>query len=232
LTIDDTIASFANIDLLPVADVIMSSTTKAFSGYANVMGGSLALPPSSTFYTQLQPLFTTEFHNEVFVADAEKLVSNSEDFLPRSTTLNRNALLLATYLHKQIEDESTGIKKVLYPPFTDTRENYEAFLRPATEEFTPGYGCLFSVEFGTLEDAILFYNNLNVHQGGHLGAHLTLALPFNALVLGGDKAAEEYHEAYGAKMSQVRVSVGLEDEETLVDTFRFAVDKVRESKRT
>jgi cystathionine gamma-synthase len=209
----------------------MSSTTKSFSGYANVMGGSLVLPPSSPFYAQLKPLFTAEFHNEVFLADAEKLVSNSEDFLPRSKTLNRNALLLATYLHKQIADESTGITKVLYPPFTDTRGNYEAFMRPATEEFTPGYGCLFSVDFATIDDAKVFYNNLNVHQGGHLGAHLTLALPFNALVLGGDKEAEAYHEAYGAKMSQVRVSVGLEDEETLLDTFMFAVEKVKESKR-
>jgi cystathionine beta-lyase/cystathionine gamma-synthase len=36
VVIDDTIGSFCNIDVSPVADVIMTSTTKSLSGYANV----------------------------------------------------------------------------------------------------------------------------------------------------------------------------------------------------
>jgi cystathionine gamma-synthase len=208
----------------------MSSTTKSFSGYANVMGGSLVLPPSSRFYAQLKPLFTSNFHNEVFIGDANRLLSNSENYLPRSTILNRNALAVTTYLQTLISDPSTGVTKVLYPPFTDTLENYKAFMRPATEEFTPGYGCLFSVEFANKDDAKAFYNNLSVFHGGHLGAHHTLAVPFNELVLGGQPDMVPYHEAYGAKMTQVRVSVGLESEEELLDTFKFAVGKVRESK--
>jgi cystathionine beta-lyase/cystathionine gamma-synthase len=34
--IDDTIGSFCNVDVSPVADVIMTSMTKSLSGYANV----------------------------------------------------------------------------------------------------------------------------------------------------------------------------------------------------
>lgn len=39
VVVDDTIGTFANIDLLNVADLIITSLTKSFSGYADVMGG-------------------------------------------------------------------------------------------------------------------------------------------------------------------------------------------------
>ncbi|RYC79814.1 hypothetical protein BFJ63_vAg17302 [Fusarium oxysporum f. sp. narcissi] len=39
LIVDDTIGSVANIDVLEVADIIVTSLTKSFSGYANVMAG-------------------------------------------------------------------------------------------------------------------------------------------------------------------------------------------------
>ena len=45
MVIDDTIGSFCNIDVSPVADVIMTSITKSLSGYANV---SPPLKPSPT----------------------------------------------------------------------------------------------------------------------------------------------------------------------------------------
>ena len=39
LVVDDTIGTFGNVDLLGVADVVLTSLTKTFSGYADVMGG-------------------------------------------------------------------------------------------------------------------------------------------------------------------------------------------------
>ena len=37
--VDDTIGSFANVDVMGVADIIITSLTKSFSGYADVMAG-------------------------------------------------------------------------------------------------------------------------------------------------------------------------------------------------
>lgn len=37
--VDDTIGSFANVDVMNIADIIVSSLTKSFSGCADVMGG-------------------------------------------------------------------------------------------------------------------------------------------------------------------------------------------------
>lgn len=39
VVVDETIASSVNVNVLPYADVVVSSLTKIFSGDANVMGG-------------------------------------------------------------------------------------------------------------------------------------------------------------------------------------------------
>ncbi|EAQ92846.1 hypothetical protein CHGG_01081 [Chaetomium globosum CBS 148.51] len=100
VVIDDTIGSFCNIDVSSVADVIMTSTTKSLSGYANVMGGAITLPPTSPHYHPLKAQLTSHFRNEYFHADAAKLLSNSHDYFPRSAILNRNAMTLASFLHQ------------------------------------------------------------------------------------------------------------------------------------
>lgn len=39
IVIDETIGNFMNVQVLPFADVVVSSLTKVFSGDSNVMGG-------------------------------------------------------------------------------------------------------------------------------------------------------------------------------------------------
>lgn len=39
IVVDETIGGFANVDMLGVADIIVTSLTKSFSGFADVMGG-------------------------------------------------------------------------------------------------------------------------------------------------------------------------------------------------
>ncbi|KAJ6515584.1 pyridoxal phosphate-dependent transferase [Mycena sanguinolenta] len=232
LVIDDTVGSFCNIDVLPVADVIMTSLTKSFSGYADVMGGSIVLNPSFRHYPALKKFYQETFHNEYFAGDAEKLLSNSADYLPRSTILNRNAAAIADLFQAHVGKAGSPVLKVLYPSVSDTVANYAAFMRPATAEFTPGYGCLLSIDFTTLAAARAFYDNLHVHQGPHLGAHLTLAFNYNDCILGKDWEEFKYHIGYGLRREQVRVAVGLEEVGELVEVFeealKFAVAAVKE----
>lgn len=163
--IDDTIGSFANIDVLPVADFVISSLTKSFSGYADVIAGSVVLNPLSTFYPEVKPVFTSSFHNELFTGDAEKLLANSEDYLARTVILNRNAATLATYFANHAATTTTTsssnpnspIKAVLYPTTNQDTAYYDAFKRGPTPDFpTTGYGCLLSVDFKTLDAAKAF----------------------------------------------------------------------------
>ena len=39
IVVDETIGNFRNVDVLPAADVVVTSLTKVFSGDSNVMGG-------------------------------------------------------------------------------------------------------------------------------------------------------------------------------------------------
>lgn len=237
LVVDDTVGSFCNVDLLSVADVVVSSLTKSFSGYADVMAGSLVLNPLGPAYRKLRPLLRNSFHNELFVEDALVLERNSRDYLARSAILNRNAEAVVTFLQSKAENDTSAVSKVLYPTVSPTaRDNYTPFMRAATPEFTPGYGCLFSVEFEQQEDMIAFYEALQVHMGPHLGAHLTLALPYNEVMFGrtGSDEKKARAESFGWSMLQIRVSVGLEDVDQLVETFAEAVrvaDEVK-SRRT
>lgn len=210
--------------MLPVSDLLISSLTKSFSGYADVMGGSVVLNPLSAFYPQLKPLFTSAFRNELFAGDAETLLANSADYLPRSLILNRNGAALTAYLASHVADPDSSVKAVLYPTTSDTKANYAAFLRPTTPDFTPGYGCLLSVDFHTLDTAKAFYDSFPAHNGPHLGAHRLLAIPFNTLVHGKVPEDALYHASYGARPEQVRISVGLEEEEEVLAAARVALE--------
>ncbi|KIW24531.1 uncharacterized protein PV07_10240 [Cladophialophora immunda] len=223
LVLDDTVGSFCNVDVLDVADIVVTSLTKSFSGYADVMAGSAVLSPLSARYAELKALFDAEHHDDLHVRDAETLEHNSRDYLDRSAVLNRNAEKLVEYLQSKALDPTSSVTDVFYPTVNhDTLPNYTPYMRKATPEFPhPGYGCLLSVEFRDIEATIAFYDNLHVHKGPHLGAHLTLALPYSLGVYGNEA---DWASGYNVRQEQVRISVGLEETEELVDKFRWAVE--------
>ena len=193
------------------------------------MGGTVVLNPDAPRYNEIKPLFASAYHNEYFTGDADKMLENSNNYLERSAILNRNGAALAALLQKEADDPSSPVTGVRYPPQNDTFENYKALMRRPTPDFTPGYGCLLSVDFEDVESTIAYYDNLFFYCGPHLGAHHSLAMPFNAVVYGGDENFK-YHVAYGVREEQIRMSVGLEDEEELLDTVKFALQKAREAK--
>lgn len=228
IVVDETVASFCNVDVLPVADAIITSLTKSFSGYADVMGGSIALNPNASSYEDIKPRLAEAFRNELFAADASHLFKNSDDYLPRSIILNRNAAAMSAYFQTQAEDAKVPLTRVLYPAHASGATNLQPFIRKSTPDFPqPGYGCLFSVEFETTEQTKAFYDNLAFHQGPHLGAHMTLAMPYNAMVLG--RSDPEYHASYGLSPNQIRFSAGLEDQDSLVEVCQRAIAALLEA---
>ncbi|KAK3950388.1 pyridoxal phosphate-dependent transferase [Pseudoneurospora amorphoporcata] len=327
VVIDETVGSFCNIDVLPVADVVVTSLTKTFSGFADVshlppfpffffffspfpfsrlhtfsgtavwpspcifspffpskvgtyanttstrygkkvMAGSILLSPSSRYHSLLLSTLTITHNNTLSPPDASRLLSNSQSYLSRSATHNLNAQMLASLLHTysttthQSEQSPRVISRVLYPTTMSSspgggKNYYLHYMRSpppsgstppssspslatplaeldldGNESFTPGFGCLLSIDFPSKRIARAFYDNLHVHQGPHLGAHLTLALPFNDLLWGGgDEQTKRYHAGYGAVGEQVRVSVGLEEWEELKAVFEYALGKAGEAAR-
>ncbi|KAI1264298.1 cystathionine gamma-synthase [Xylariaceae sp. FL1019] len=228
LVTDDTCASFANIDLLAAADVVVTSLTKSFSGYSDVMAGSVVLNPNSTRYGVLKAEVSSRFHNEFFEDDAAHLLANNKDFLPRTIIHNRNATAIASYFHSLAQESGSPVTKVCYPPHSQGSKYLESFMRKPTDELPqPGYGSLLSVEFDTLEHLITFYNNLNFFCGPHLGAHLTICCPYNALTYG--KEHPEEYAGYGLTQEQLRIAVGYEDSDVLLQRCKDAYAKLLET---
>lgn len=221
LAIDDTIGSWANVDVFPVADMVVTSLTKSFNGYADAIAGSVILNPESKKYKYLKPLFDTHYVPELYTADASTIERNSQDYLIRSAKLNENARTLVHYLTSCTSDPESAVRAVYHPSISPSERYYKEFMRPAIRDFTPGYGCLFSVELDSLETTTAFYDNLNVHKGPHLGAPFTLAFAYTACAYWNKLA---WAANYGLKPTQVRITAGLEDTGVLLEDFRVAVE--------
>jgi cystathionine gamma-synthase len=217
--------------VLPESDLLITSLTKSFSGYSDVMGGSTALNPLSPHYVGLKDAYSKNFHNELFVGDADTLLSNSEDYLARSIILNKNAAAMVAYLQAAAQDPLSPVARVLYPSLLPDKALYDKHLRKPTPDFPePGYGCLFTVDFESVETAAAFFDTLQFYPGPHLGAHKTLSLCYNTVAYGKKKDEEKALRAFGLLEEAVRVSAGLESEEDLIETLREALDVAKEAK--
>jgi cystathionine gamma-synthase len=216
VVVDETIGSFANIDVAGIADVLITSLTKSFSGKADVMAGSIILNPSMPFYTELIRSLNNTYVNELFGADAHVLEENSRKFLARASIMNRNAQHLVSVMNPFAGAPSSTLTHVYYPSTCWSRENYEARMRAPTAEFTPGYGGLFTLDFESVVAAETFFNTLNVHKGPSLGAPVTLAQPYVQTVFMREK---KWAASYGLNETIVRISAGLEDQQALGDEF-------------
>jgi cystathionine gamma-synthase len=231
LIIDDTIASPANVDVLPMADAVVTSLTKSFSGYADVMGGSIILNPASPHYSRLKRLFETNYLNELHHAEASHLLSNSHDFLARSAVYNRNSAALASYFSTILHESTTTttkqrpqiIHKIYHPLTLPSQQHYTPHLRPATPDLpAPGHGLLLTVDFVSMGALAAFYDKLDLWKGPHLGGHVTLALPYIYGIFVDPKDVKRIAQ-WGYRSTQLRFAVGLEEWEDLKGVLDAAV---------
>ncbi|KAG6334181.1 hypothetical protein ID866_4910 [Astraeus odoratus] len=232
IVIDETIGTFANVDVLPYADIIITSLSKWVGGYATALGGSLVVNPRMRYHTLLRASFASTFEDNYFGPDAIVMERNSRDFFERMRITNENAECLSDFLRAHsIEgraSESQGeavpvIKEVLYPKYVSP-ENYEACRRRLPSgELDPengGYGGLFSLTFTSLQTSRAFYDTLMVAKGPSLGTTFTLSCPYTLL---GHYSELEWAAQYGVDEGLVRVSVGTEDRKALLEAVEVAL---------
>ncbi|KAI9035301.1 cystathionine gamma-synthase [Aspergillus affinis] len=219
--VDDSVGSFANVDMLGVADILVTSLSKFFSGKADVMAGSVILNPNSPHWTQLHELMTASYHNDVFVDDAIQLEYNSRDFLDRVANINRTTQYLIDKLAPLVSDLSSPITRIFYPSLSPSRKLYERQMRCATKDFRPGYGGLFTIEFANVATAASFFDNLHIYKGFSFGADVSIATPYVQMTMqdGKDKAAK-----WGVKETIIRFSTGFEGPEEIFNRIDTALN--------
>lgn len=215
IVIDETVGNFINVEVMPYADIVVSSLTKLFTGEANGMGGSLVLNPKGVHYEELQELQDEEYEDNFFDPNAIFLERNSRDFVQRSRRIDENAEALVKMLHEAKQDSHSQILKNIYHPTLQTKENYDQCKRSQG-----GYGGLFSITFHTMDQAMAFYDALKCAKGPSLGTNFTLASPFVILA---HYTELDWAAQFGVEAKLVRISVGLEDKESLLQMFGYAL---------
>ncbi|KAF7970538.1 hypothetical protein HWV62_23699 [Athelia sp. TMB] len=212
IVIDETLGNFVNVEVLPHADIVVSSLSKIFSGDANVMGGSLVLNPAGRHYARLRAHMDAAYEDAYFGADAVYMERNSRDFARRIARIDASTRAVATFLHTKAG--AGVVKDVHYPQWT-TRARYDACRLPAG-----GFGGLFSVTFAASAAARAFFDALPCWKGPSLGTNFTLACPYTVLA---HYTEMGWAAEFGVEESLVRVSVGMEDAEELVRSFAGAL---------
>ncbi|KJZ70401.1 Cystathionine gamma-synthase [Hirsutella minnesotensis 3608] len=203
VVVDETIGTFANINVLPVADVVVSSLTKIFSGDSNVMGGSAIINPESRYYDSLKKTMNQGIYEDAYWAeDIIVMERNSRDFAARIERINTNAETICEVLRK-----SSLIKNLFYPKFNASKSHYDAHRLSGG-----GYGGLLSIVFNFRAQAEAFYDAVDIAKGPSLGTNFTLCSPY---VLLAHYQELQWAAQYGVDADLVRISVGLENTEAL-----------------
>jgi cystathionine gamma-synthase len=237
VVVDETIGNFVNVEVLPFADVLVSSLTKVFSGDANVMGGSLVLNPRGRAYSALREAASALYEDTFFAEDAIFMERNSRDFVRRVARIDANTLAVTELLWCEMlgRGHYPGVVKQVYYPKYQTRHYYDVCRRQhafasGTDELAPGgYGGLFSITFTSLVASEAFYDNLACAKGPSLGTNLTLACPYTILA---HYTELDWAAQFGVEQGLVRVSVGLEDVSWLRSIFTTALRAAAEATAT
>ncbi|KKZ62075.1 cystathionine gamma-synthase [[Emmonsia] crescens] len=198
VVVDESVGNFINVNVLPYADVVVSSLTKVFSGDSNVMGGSAVFNPHGQYYQKLKAILETEYEDNYWGEDAIFLERNSRDFVSRIERINSATEEITAQLKA-----SPLIKDLYYPKYNQTRPFYDRCKNP-----NGGYGGLFSITFHSKEEAVAFYDAFEVMKGPSLGTNFTLSSPYVILAHYGEL---EWANSLGVPTDLIRTSVGLED---------------------
>jgi cystathionine gamma-synthase len=210
VVVDETIGNFINVNVLPHADLVVSSLTKIFSGECNVMGGSTILNPRGRYYQSLKKIANAQFEDNYWAEDVIFLERNSRHFVSRIERINDNSELICDILMKH-----PLVKELWYPKHNSSREHYEACRTP-----NGGYGGLLSFTFQTKAQATAFFDRIETAKGPSLGTNFTLASPY---VLLAHFMELEWAAQFGVPADLIRISVGLEDAEDLKSRFAVAL---------
>jgi cystathionine gamma-synthase len=214
LVVDETIGNFINVNTLSQADVVVSSLTKVFSGDSNVMGGSAVYNPHGRMYQSLKKTLEVEYEDHYWAEDAVFMERNSRDFISRIERVNVNAEAIADVLHS-----SPLVKQVYYPKYRPSKAYYDQCRNP-----NGGFGGLLSVTFRHVEEAVVFFDALEVQKGPSLGTNFTFSSPYTILAHYGEL---DWAAQFGVDADLVRISVGLESPTELKDIFERALNAVQ-----
>lgn len=211
LVIDNTFATpYHQNPLSYGADLVVHSATKALGGHNDLMAGAIA--GSKEDYDKLW--FSRQaFGTTLDAYSASLLERGLKTFEIRAERMAANALTVATYLtqHPQISN-------IHYPGLPSDNGH-----KTAASQMVKGFGGMMAFDVGdTIEHAKSFIDNLKViHHAVSLGATESLiCIPFLTTML---YMPPERRTIFGVNKNTVRLSVGIESVDALMDDLKQAL---------
>ncbi len=209
LVVDDTLAACGNLQVLRYADLLVTSLTKYFSGYGNVLAGSLVVNPLAKHAERLHLVILSDFEETLSDPDVTVLAANSQDFAQRTAAINSNAKLVVEYLLTH-----PSVASVFHPSIT--RSNYDRL-----KSADGGYGGLLSIVLNDAQNSTpKVFDALEVCKGPNLGTHFTLCCPYTLLA---HYQELDFAESCGVSRWLLRISIGVEPIDELIGRFDRAL---------
>lgn len=230
--VDNTITSpylFNPIDV--GASLIMNSLSKYFCGHGSVLGGAVtdtglfdwAQYPhifeayrkgdaSKWALTQIKKKALRDM-GATLSSDAASLISmGAETLALRMDRACSNAMALANML-----DAHEKVAKVNYPGLSSHPQHATA------KAHFKHYGAILSFDLAPDYDCPAFLNSIDlVINATHLGDNRTLALPMASTIF--YEMGADNRKAYGIGDNLIRCSLGIEDVDDIVNSFKNALD--------
>lgn len=190
-------------------DVVLHSTTKYINGHSDVIGGCLV-----TSDGKLAERFKFLQNGAGAVPgpfDCWLILRSTKTLAQRMKAHNENALAICEVLTKEKK-----IGKILYPGLK-SHPQYEL-----AKSQMRGFGGIISLELGSYDKAVAFCNALEIFQiAESLGGVESLVCHPVSMTHG--SVPKELREKFGLTDGLVRLSVGIEDIDDLIEDIKKAL---------
>jgi len=238
--IDNTATPLLLRPLIMGADIVVHSSTKNMSGHSAALGGIAIFRAVKEEEDKLLNPKYADLHKIVkkmgkkaFVPICKKrairdygMTANAfgsfltmiglETLSLRVERINKSVAKVATLLEEKLPKNI----KVNHPSLSSSADNKRYLL-----DFPDGCGPLLSIDCGTKEKAFALLNKLNtVILTANIGDNRTLALHMTSTIY--SDFNENARKFLGVSDGLIRVSIGLEDPETIAEDFLQAANAI------
>ncbi|MCB0723597.1 MAG: PLP-dependent transferase [Ignavibacteriae bacterium] len=192
-------------------DIVNHSTTKYINGHSDVIGGCLIT--SNDDYAERFYFFQKSIGAVPSPFDCWLILRATKTLSQRMRDHNANAIAIVDALK-----DNSKISKIYYPGL-ESHPQYEL-----AKKQMRGFGGIISLDMGSQENAAAVCNNVKIFQlAESLGGVESLICHPASMTHA--SVPKEVRESFGLTDGLVRLSVGIEDKEDLIEDIQNAVDK-------
>lgn len=217
LILDPSIASVAQVDVLPWADAVVTSLTKFTAREGDVMLGAAVVNPARPWAEALRSGIR-ERRLVPYGRDLTRFAAELEGWSTFTAEAGRTAIKVARFL--------SAHPKVEHVWWSGSEDNRERFGRIAREAH--GSPCAV-LSFTVAGDLATFYDAVELAKGPSFGAAYSILSPFMYLahydLVSTEAGRAELAEA-GVPPNLLRLSVGAESAEALIEVLKAALEKL------